>query len=176
MPSTTFTLEAGLRKMKNSIGKVNALLNGNADDLSCWTILLALKQLESERIAHIRLLGEYRKCHANTHWTVKNVLENIDCWMHNIGVQIARLLEYLIHQLQNHKTTVTLALRLQLNRLCTETRMMLDVEENVLYPMLDIANICTKTISVQSQTGVDHVLTPACHDPGLCRPVALKAQ
>jgi len=124
--------------MQDSLRAVDDLLTLSEDEQSCWTALLAIRQLESVRVSQIHLLAEYHKQFSNTHWTINIMLNLALEQTHEAGVSIRTILDDLYRQLKALETTLSPLLRIQLHALSTETRLLLDTEQNLLHHMFDM--------------------------------------
>lgn len=140
MQKTTLTLEAGRRKMHDSLRTIDDLLSTTADEQSCWTALLAVRQLECARQHQIHLLSEYQKHFSGKHWTVNIVLNLVLEQKRDTGVRVRNILDNLYRQLQSQEATLSILLERQLHAMSVETQATLDVELKVLYRMLDMLN------------------------------------
>jgi len=124
--------------MHESLRTIDDLLATAADEQSCWTTLLAVRQLERMHLTQIRLLAEYQKHYSSTHWTIKIVVKLALEQLHDTGVRTRLIINNLYRQLQSHEATLSIQLQRQLRALRTETQSMLDIEQEVLYRMLDM--------------------------------------
>jgi hypothetical protein len=136
MRKVTLTLEAGSAKIQDALCIIDNLVA--AEDQSCWTALLAIRQLERARIDQIRLLHEYQKHFAGTHWTVNIVLNTVLQQTHDAGVQTRIALDSLFRLLQSQESALSPQAQQQLQSLSVEVQSMLDTKLGVLYRMIDL--------------------------------------
>lgn len=149
MRQATLTLEAGSGKMQEAVRIIDDVLAAD-DQRSCWTALLALRQLERARITQLRLLREYQKHFSSTHWTVNIVISTVLQQTHDTGVHTRMALDSLFRLLQSHESELTPLAQQQLRSLSVEVRSMLDTKLDVLYRMIDLLILAPQRPVTQS--------------------------
>lgn len=117
---------------------------------SCWTALLALRQLERARITQLRLLREYQKHFSATHWTVNIVISTVLQQTHDTGVHSRKALDSVFWLLQSQQSELTPRAQQQLQSLSVEVRSMLDTKQGVLYRMIDLLILAPQRPVTQS--------------------------
>ena len=100
--------------------------------------LKVIRQLETERAQHIRLLLAYQRQFADSHWVVRYLLDSIIERSNESRISANRLQSSLLKSLHGNDDRLSRYVKQQRGILCLQTRAMLDVEEKVLLRMLDL--------------------------------------